>query len=614
MSDAGEPRPVEIEQWPMTSWLDPVDITRTGLLTVLASLFGSFADKRETLAALYPSNPNALVFDCTKDAGGADKSEVWFDYVCDTGDGWNPTYSVACLVGADQLTVENASGEGTVTLPRGDFTVLGGDQVYPTASAEQYRHRLEGPYYAARAKSYDPAERRPVYALPGNHDWYDGLTSFIRLFCQKGRWVGQWTATQTRSYFALQLPHRWWVWGLDVQLESDLDVPQVDYFKRCADLLRQGDRVIIVSPEPTWIKAGMVGEKAAGQSHKNMMYLERLIRDSGATIPVKIAGDLHHYARYEDQEKKSQLITCGGGGAFLHGTYQLPDALNLHESTGKTFGRKCATPTAEESRALRYPVIWKLLPQNPRFAVAVGVIYWVYSWFLQSASEALNTLPWDAPTFLDYLRTGLCIGDCPGLFGAWWQIFLRAPYVFFFTVAIVAGCYGFAVSAQRPGSRRLKRYGLALFGALHGFAHIALALVLIYLIAQICPVNWLTHLTAFIIGAIPGAILMSIYLLVSNIVFDGHDQEVLSTQAIEDYKGFARFHVTKDSVTVYPVGLRTVCRKWKLAKDVEQTAEPTHTLLGLRRTFYLKVPRSVTRIFEPDEPLKPRLMEPPIVA
>ena len=213
--ESKEWREANIEQWPPTGWLDPVDITRTGLLTFLAGLFGSFADKRETLAALYPSDDNDLVFDWTK---GLD--DIWFDYIGDTGDGWNPTYSIAYLAGQDTLQVDPATGGKPIQpLPRGSFMVLGGDQVYPVASPDNYRNRFEGPFFAGRPQSYDETKRIPVYALPGNHDWYDGLTSFIRLFCHKDRWVGQWTATQSRSYFVLKLPHHWWVWGLDVQLE-----------------------------------------------------------------------------------------------------------------------------------------------------------------------------------------------------------------------------------------------------------------------------------------------------------------------------------------------------------------------------------------------------------
>src|ERR1051325_10828704 len=82
-------REVTIIQRPPTSWLHPVDITRTGVQTFLAGLFGSFADKREVLAALYPSDDKSV----PKDFDYSQQDEAWFDYICDTGDGWNPTYS-----------------------------------------------------------------------------------------------------------------------------------------------------------------------------------------------------------------------------------------------------------------------------------------------------------------------------------------------------------------------------------------------------------------------------------------------------------------------------------------------------------------------------------------
>jgi hypothetical protein len=656
-------------QWPPTSWLDPVDITRTGLQTFLAGLFGSFADKREVIAALYPENET---FDYSKDEKTKeDRDQIWFDYICDTGDGWNPTYSIAYLVGQDKLEVAGSP----MLLPRGHFMVLGGDQVYPVASSEQYRDRFEGPFFAARATTADeePKERTPVFALPGNHDWYDGLTSFIRLFCRKGRWVGQWGAVQSRSYFAIQLPHGWWVWGLDLQLESDLDGPQVDYFKECAKQLKDNDSVILVSPEPTWIEAGRVdpkkeaqllasadkrGEKSrateksgtssdiqknetdrsadsnVAQSHRNMMYVERLIRGRGASIPIKIAGDLHHYARYLGKDGNSQLITCGGGGAFLHGTYGLPKALDLQDSTGQAFFHEISVPSEDASKKMRRSVMWKLFQNNKRFALAVGIIYWVYSWLLQSASEALDTLSWklnavtlldylnekipalpekNAATLLDYLRTGTCPSSpCPILFKAWLDIILRDPLLFFFTLLIILGCGFFAWSFGRPVPR-WKRWCAAGFGCLHGAAHIALALVLIYGAAQLCKINWLVHFLTLPIGFLPGTLLMAGYLWLSNVLFGGHDQEVLSTQAIQDYKCFARFHVTEDLVTIYPIGLEKVCQEWKLAKHVEGSP-PKKGWRGQVIYRDLDVPKGTKRIFEPvpDDCLKPRLLEKPI--
>ena len=35
---------------------------------------------------------------------------------------------------------------------------------------------------------------------------------------------------QKKSYFALQLPKRWWVFGLDLALLGDIDVYQFKFF------------------------------------------------------------------------------------------------------------------------------------------------------------------------------------------------------------------------------------------------------------------------------------------------------------------------------------------------------------------------------------------------
>ena len=627
-------REVHIVQWPPTSWLDPIDMVRTGLQTVLAGLFGAFADKREVLAALYPGDDkiDKPAFDYSP------KDEVWFDYISDTGDGWNPTYSIACLVGQETLKVLPAGdGGGLLSLPRGEFTILGGDQVYPVASAELYRDRLEGPFYCARATE---ADRTPVYALPGNHDWYDGLTSFIRLFCQKDRRVGQWRATQTRSYFAIQLPHRWWIWGLDAQLESDLDPAQVLYFKRYAEFLQPGDRVIVATPEPSWIEVGRKGEESTSQArrnaeestshaYRNMLFLVECIIDRRATIPVCIAGDSHHYARYQGQDGRSHLITCGGGGAFLHGTFGLPKTLNLQTYAGQKFDLDKTVPTPKQSEKMCGPVLWKLLPQNPWFAVAVGAIYLLYGWFLQSASETLNTLQWNAFTLFAYLRVDHCISwkpwalpvidlqnfysqrtPCSKAFWAWRDIALHDPVVFLFSAVIVIGCLVFAVSRRRPGKSRWIAGGV---GVLHGIAHIALALVLIKIAAFYIPWDWVVYPAVLLLGAIPGSFLVAAYLWLAHRAIGAHDQEVLSTQGIEGYKCFARFHVTKDAMTIYPIGLEKVCRRWNAAPGVKVTKYKRRWGARWRREYTMKVPAGTKRIFEPAEPLTPRLMEPPIV-
>ena len=99
------------------------------------------------------------------------------------------------------------------------------DKSNPAASKQEYGERLVGPLGAALTP---PRGRAPdLFAIPGNHDWYDGLVSFSRLFTQ-GRTLGAWQTRQRRSYFAIQLPQHWWLWAVDVQLESDIDVGQLN--------------------------------------------------------------------------------------------------------------------------------------------------------------------------------------------------------------------------------------------------------------------------------------------------------------------------------------------------------------------------------------------------
>ena len=112
---------------------------------------------------------------------------------------------------------------------RGDVLVFGGDAVYPVASREAYERQLVAPYRTALPSVEPPYPK--VFAVAGNHDWYDSLVAFTRIFCTGGkRRFAAWQTHQSRSYFAIKLPHGWWLVGTDVQLESDIDDPQLEYF------------------------------------------------------------------------------------------------------------------------------------------------------------------------------------------------------------------------------------------------------------------------------------------------------------------------------------------------------------------------------------------------
>lgn len=51
----------------------------------------------------------------------------------------------------------------------------------------------------------------------------------MRYICHKS-WLGGWLLPQKKSYFALQLPKGWWIFGLDLALHGDIDVYQFKFF------------------------------------------------------------------------------------------------------------------------------------------------------------------------------------------------------------------------------------------------------------------------------------------------------------------------------------------------------------------------------------------------
>ncbi len=332
-----------------TRWFSPGVLTQSGLKVGVTSVFGSFLDKRE----LQSSRPRAV--DLLVPGGDAD--DMWFDYVADTGDGFEATATVAHHAAQPLLDVDGLDHP----LPRGRLLVLGGDEVYPAASTEGYEDRLEGPWRAALPWTPpldpdDPAHPR-LYAVPGNHDWYDGLTGFLRMFGQ-GRWIGGWRTRQTRSYFAVQLPHRWWLWGVDIQSDALIDEPQLDYFEWVADEHCQpGDRVILATPVPTWTQL-----ERQPEAYRNLAYFEKaVLAPRELDLRLTLAGDLHHYARYEQvnasQVGPAQKITAGGGGAFLHPTHDLPATATI--SVNPDDPRDVSTYALADSR---YPTAAAVAP------------------------------------------------------------------------------------------------------------------------------------------------------------------------------------------------------------------------------------------------------------
>jgi hypothetical protein len=261
-----DPPPKRFVRQKPVAWLSPSQLARTGIRVVLAAVQGAYFDKRE----LQQSLPDVV------------HQEL------DTGDGFDATYSIAHLVAQPELHVDGH------VLPGADVLVLGGDEVYPAASASEYENRFVGPFTTALPST--PAEHEPaLYAIPGNHDWYDGLTAFLRLFASTFKCaIGGWRVPQTRSYFAVELPGDWWLFAVDDQGSAYFDDPQLNYFTRAAQRLTPRSRVIVATSQPTWVLAA----QQPGTHTSTDFFVRHVIAPTGARVSLMISGDVHHYAHY----------------------------------------------------------------------------------------------------------------------------------------------------------------------------------------------------------------------------------------------------------------------------------------------------------------------------
>jgi Calcineurin-like phosphoesterase len=537
-----QPEQIKFHPARPVSWLSPPLLTSTAVRVLGAEFFGAYLDKRELQGVL-----ESRVHDHADDPDG--NGEFWFDYVGDLGDGFDATYSIAWLLAQRELAVADSRGSHQMhELPRGDVLVLGGDQVYPTPSWHAYENRFRGPYRSALPV---PPENPPsLYALPGNHDWYDGLTAFLRVFAKDG-WIGGWRTQQTRSYFALQLPHRWWLFAVDTQISAYIDHPQLEYFTDVARRLGPGDRILICLPQPGWIKQ----QDSSGAYDAIDFFLRRIIQPTGATCSVLLTGDLHHYARYERVPASKEdpgntdtdpatapphLLTCGGGGAFLYGTACLPEELSVpaadatarSASPPKKYTLRERYPSKQESNRFGWGVFGRLPLKNPGFDAAIGLIHTLLLLAFVSSQEQL--------------LTATSVG--------------MSAFVLVSTIAL----------AGRGRNVWLNRT----LGALHGLAHIGLGLLgsLLWTMLPSADLDWVWRVLLTVgvygpISALVGTELVALYFLIAG-RFAININELFAGQNIDDAKCFLRMRIGADGVlTIFPIGVDKVSKRWHAAPD-----------------------------------------------
>lgn len=616
----------------MVRWYSPRHLVSTGWRSVVSEIFGQYADQRIMQATIDGFTPEVMQtvvarYNYTDARELGDGNAVWVDYVADLGDGFDSTYAVASLISAPSIDVKGAG-----TLPGGRLLIMGGDQVYPFPTRKDYRERMAFPYETALPAAEDGSWRRLLYVIPGNHDWYDGLNSFDYMFCkarfgQEENRLGGWLFPQHRSYFAIRLPHNWWIWGADIQLAQYLDAGQVLYFKGVAEAMKQHPtevaKVILCTAEPTWNKE----LSDIPQGEDNLSHITKIATDAGARICAVVAGDYHHYSRYFAEKTGTSFFTAGGGGAYLSPTHPLHRSRKIYWQgeevdlslacqikDGKKTGRLSCWPSRLRSRTLG---LWTLaFPlRNYGFSVCLGVFYWLMTW-LYGTTELKGAGVWSGKDAGELLIDDKLL-DPVSIILITLQAAVNNVMLGFLSLLLAIVLFVYAD----------QRYGLRvklLLAGLHWLAHVATMIALFigvsfsaaWIVDKIWPeaARTLEELQVdvaasaqdafraivvfpiemvFIGGFIAGFV-WGLYLTLCSLI-GLHSDQAFASMGIPHFKNFLRFKIEPDKLTIFPVGLRRVPKRWgwRFAKRARGAATEGPQIVPVR-------------------PLRPRLIEGPI--
>jgi len=304
---------------PPFSWLNPRPLLVTRNDRV-ARLFGDPIDdlRRAWMKILAPAD---LVID------RSDDNPVSFLVLGDTGEGDGSQWATVPAL--------QAVAPGTA------FAFICSDVIYPAGGVDAYAERFFDLYHW-----YAP----PIYAVPGNHDWYDDGEAFMRWFCgarerlpagtgsprhRRLRRLRVWRspgrvdeaaaaaqagrhdqpghrASQPGPYFAVDTgPLR--LVGIDTGITGEIDPDQEAWLREVSG----GERPkILLTGKPLMVDGTAPGSVACRAR------VDAIVRDPANRYIAAIGGDIHNYQRYLCGDGFVYLVN-GGGGAFMHETHSI---------------------------------------------------------------------------------------------------------------------------------------------------------------------------------------------------------------------------------------------------------------------------------------------------
>jgi hypothetical protein len=220
------------------------------------------------------------------------------------------------------------------------FLVVSSDVIYPSGALTDYEGKFYLPF-----KGFT----RPIYAIPGNHDWYDALEGFTANFLEAdaaracmharveadGRLTtttegriersireaarlrqefGVRTGGQRGPFFEIQA-ERFAFIAVDTGVARRVDEEQAAWLRAALERAR-GKFLFVLMGHPLY-----AGGRYRGNLDESFAAVHQLLREHGAAVVM--AGDTHYFEHYREtysvkgSTRTTHHFVNGGGGAYL---------------------------------------------------------------------------------------------------------------------------------------------------------------------------------------------------------------------------------------------------------------------------------------------------------
>ena len=590
-------------QYPMVVWLC-FTFYMEMIYTVVKNIVLRVGDARKTSSI----RDAAEVFDERTGAKLDDDGRFYFDFVADTGDGFNGTFSVASLMGRKRLNVFEIDENGNTRereLPRANVVVHGGDICYPLSNFNNLFYRFIQPYSWAFPKAAGTGEK--MYLAAGNHEYMDGLAGYKDVLLPTGH-IGGWLTPQRGSYFAIRLPHDWILFVVDIGPEpEDIDDHQLEYFNSIE--LGDDEKVIMLYHVPDWIKCGHLG-------FSNMKKVQAWRKELGSRLRLVLTGDLHYYKRMEIDETdgneyvvepnpdeiqtncftttKRTYLVAGHGGAFAHATHfpllsrvPLVEGEDADSVDPKFLITKKDYPSINDSKLL-----WTNSAPIMFITTGTHIYSRVLAGLYMIAFVNISPLTYSSGV-VDFAELALTAFTGPFIYVvlAW----------FFVTHAIM-------VLANQPVTCRTLPSALVLI-IFHSLAHIAIAFVFRYVVdlflfgtideqsrgssEEVFGYCLAANISVYFVGTLFGPLVSTLYFHLAVHIFDWHYNETFGIICVDSYRGFCRFAINPNGdLDLYSIACDASPKDWVLSQPSDEAPalleSPSHDYYLLEKVTITK--------------------------